>query len=167
MRGATSPSRSVRFCIFQFQSTLPVRGATPLTAVGNAPKEFQSTLPVRGATPLLFRLCLLPIISIHAPRAGSDSCREIVASDFFHFNPRSPCGERRSKCNLIFNPSQFQSTLPVRGATNAISKASSSLIYFNPRSPCGERRNHLLSFQSWLHISIHAPRAGSDDLPFD
>ena len=56
---------------------------------------FQSTLPVRGATRYVFVLYTVPIISIHAPRAGSDGRlrRESI----------SPC--------------VFQSTLPVRGAT--------------------------------------------------
>ena len=36
--------------LLQFQSTLPVRGATTLPRESMAPLEFQSTLPVRGAT---------------------------------------------------------------------------------------------------------------------
>ena len=34
---------------------------------------------------------------------------------------------------------------------------------FNPRSPCGERRFDLALALADLGISIHAPRAGSDD----
>ena len=80
----------------QFQSTLPVRGAT-LQARGkgigasisiHAPREgsdrhnkgcptghtgFQSTLPVRGATPIRELFALDHPISIHAPREGSDA----------------------------------------------------------------------------------------------
>ena len=56
-----------------------------------------------------------------------------------YFNPRSPCGERRSK-NGHFTPCNgFQSTLPMRGATRP-----------SP-FPCPSS-----------HISIHAPHAGSD-----
>ncbi len=62
-----------------------------------------------------------------------------VQHSYFNFNPRSPCGERhgfpRHPCNRV----QFQSTLPVRGATNDLSP---------------EMRTY--------YISIHAPRAGSD-----
>ena len=79
---------------------------------------------------------------------------------------------------------RFQSTLPVRGATGACPSVLRNAEYFNPRSPCGERlvphRSNLaaLIFQSMLPvrgatherlqreisetISIHAPRAGSD-----
>ena len=100
-------------------------------------------------------------ISIHAPRVGSDSIPQHRENQEFHFNPRSPCGERHSLIiTSIQNPD------------------------FNPRSPCGERRarNRLnimtIKFQSTLPvwgatspycsgttfktISIHAPRVGSD-----
>ncbi len=56
-----------------FQSTLPLRGATGALACVAYSVEFQSTLPLRGAT-------LVPNLGIS---------RE-------NFNPRSPCGERRS-----------------------------------------------------------------------
>ena len=103
------------------------------------------------------------MISIHAPRVGSDHIREAAAagsdisihaprvgSDFgklYHkqagidFNPRSPCGERPfpDPGDDIF-PSLFQSTLPVWGATSAPPDTDKPRRYFNPRSPCGERR---------------------------
>ena len=37
--------------------------------------------------------------------------------------------------------------------------------YFNPRSPCGERRVDLKQEYGIIIISIHAPRAGSDERP--
>ena len=49
-----------------------------------------------GERRILRRRSLQPcIISIHAPRVGSDTNR--VKKDLYtiHFNPRSPCGERR------------------------------------------------------------------------
>ena len=58
------------------------------------------------------------VISIHALRAGSDDILRAFFSMFqINFNPRSPCGERLSETVIA-------SLLP---------------IYFNPRSPCGER----------------------------
>ena len=171
----------------EFQSTLPVRGATPALAqssptssnfnprspcgerrvcVGFAPEilRFQSTLPVRGATYAVSMLCYDPLISIHAPRAGSDlagmwprlawmisihapragsdDCCVPCAWGYSHFNPRSPCGERHTTGNTQMRPDIFQSTLPVRGATR-------------PLQPPGDG----------CLISIHAPRAGSDPTP--
>ena len=35
-------------------------------------------------------------ISIHAPRVGSDLHLAVIMGNLADFNPRSPCGERRS-----------------------------------------------------------------------
>ena len=79
-------------------------------------------------------------ISIHAPRAGSDTV------------------------STVFLPSLsiFQSTLPVRGATANQRAWFTEFENFNPRSPCGERPNSMLPNNDLSNISIHAPRAGSD-----
>ena len=55
-----------------------------------------------------------------------------------HFNPRSPHGERQ-----------------------AVVAAPDTKAYFNPRSPHGER-HEAADRGSRAHISIHAPRTGSD-----
>ena len=78
----------------QFQSTLPVWGATWICAVVHLMEPFQSTLPVWGATGNDWKNPGPSLISIHAPRVGSDrSGRPRLRLDC-HFNPRSPCGER-------------------------------------------------------------------------
>ena len=79
----------------EFQSTLPVGGATPKSSSkynspsisihaprggSDAPQfissivslVFQSTLPVGGATKVFLLVEMTGIISIHAPRGGSD-----------------------------------------------------------------------------------------------
>ena len=100
---------------------------------------FQSTLPVWGATWSESRVRAAVVISIHAPRVGSD------------FEQRLAAVEEKL----------FQSTLPVWGATFVawFSDAGDPIsihaprvgsdfscltalhghIDFNPRSPCGER----------------------------
>ena len=55
---------------------------------------FQSTLPVWGATVEEVRGIVQMIISIHAPRVGSDLRGASERADGGYFNPRSPCGER-------------------------------------------------------------------------
>ena len=57
---------------------------------------------------------------------------------------------------------EFQSTLPVRGATSTACIASIFDQNFNPRSPCGERHYCPNCGAYMMGISIHAPRAGSD-----
>ena len=122
-----------------FQSTLPMRGATPYWVCRLDSSRFQSTLPMRGATALTRALHKERTISIHAPHAGSDGQNQAGArtqgisihaphagSDWprkdltlprLNFNPRSPCGERRGPFIVYDNE-----------------------LYFNPRSPCGERQ---------------------------
>ena len=98
--------------------------------------QFQSTLPVWGAT------------------ANDRSIKALVT----HFNPRSPCGERRQiqRCQALI--CSFQSTLPVWGATTKHIHTRRDLCYFNPRSPCGERLHidnilsSFLKFQSTLPV---------------
>ena len=123
------------------------------------------------------------IISIHAPRVGSDDeqSRCILDVDDFnprsprgerpaarpallhalrHFNPRSPRGERPHAFRCVSWHIKFQSTLPAWGATYR-SRRSVPCLHFNPRSPRGERRELHRQRRVRL-ISIHAPRVGSD-----
>ena len=124
---------------------------------------FQSTLPVWGATGGYSRRVRFRLISIHAPRVGSDSSFFTASRALSNFNPRSPCGERLWRINHApssgyFNPRspcgerlkgtlpiittvRFQSTLPVWGATSCLFIPYSHNLNFNPRSPCGERRS--------------------------
>ena len=79
-----------------------------------------------------------------------------------HFNPRSPCGERQILNWNLSKMKIFQSTLPLRGATQCPDCLLRHLWDFNPRSPCGERPWVISSTTLLFRISIHAPLAGSD-----
>ena len=97
-------------------------------------------------------------ISIHAPRAGSDAIYLPCKPCATYFNPRSPCGERRRKSRTFGDVIPFQSTLPVRGATSHGGFCRLAVAYFNPRSPCGERQCGIIytvkgrEFQSTLPV---------------
>ena len=133
---------------------------------------------------MLVDMVLYLLISIHAPRTGSDATNPLFLSVYArNFNPRSPHGERliRERKRVIPKEFQstlpargatfwsgrmqswnkFQSTLPARGATRTSPPKSSPPRNFNPRSPHGER-----PLRGWTEnpqrISIHAPRTGSD-----
>ena len=54
----------------------------------------------------------------------------------------------------------------MRGATTAIDSDTQFINNFNPRSPCGERLNRSNDIFDSRYISTHAPRAGSDVLPY-
>ncbi len=177
-----------------------------MAAAASGKGGFQSPLPLRGATCLKTLPFICPRISIPAPLAGSDRYQHPGHTGVDYFNPRSPCGERqgrilRSSQTANFNPRspcgerplispprppavEFQSPLPLRGATPHVSGSLShplisipaplagsdtvcsaiapSITYFNPRSPCGERPEGRPTAAERVRISIPAPLAGSD-----
>ena len=139
MRGATFFQAYIH-PVLCFQSTLPMRGATIMTILVFGTTYFQSTLPMRGATIQGLHIPQEYLdFSIHTPHAGSDCHRYHQTSCQSFFNPHSPCGERR-KPEVDLYPAQiFQSTLPMRGATNTFTAANTIAGFFNPHSPCGER----------------------------
>ena len=56
-------------------------------------------------------------ISIHPPRAGRDLSCENLSPLAYYFNPPSPCGEGLKNILGEHRGIEFQSTLPVRGGT--------------------------------------------------
>ena len=78
-----------------------------------------------------------------------------------NFNPRSPCGERPRSRMVSDSTREFQSTLPVRGATseNVVVLNNGLISIHAPRA--GSDVADLLR-AGYVEISIHAPRAGSD-----
>ena len=207
-RGATAQGYQINPATI-FQSTLPARGATrprfsatksrrnfnPRSPHGErqlTDEELTAALsisihaPRTGSDAVSHRATsICQSISIHAPRTGSDSGSAICFFTLFHFNPRSPHGERPSTSRIYLLYWSFQSTLPARGATQVAEASDRQLSHFNPRSPHGERLTYqrdvtiVIKFQSTLpargatflsvlfvkrvKISIHAPRTGSDN----
>ena len=80
--------------------------------------KFQSTLPLRGATEYPYTPPLnVPNFNPRSPYGERPPAVVQTVEEILNFNPRSPYGERLdtkgySKINV-----QFQSTLPLRGAT--------------------------------------------------
>lgn len=64
-----------------FQSTLPAGGATPRESAQRLEHLFQSTLPAGGATTDIAIKAIANMISIHAPRMGSDSTVKAYSND--------------------------------------------------------------------------------------
>ena len=78
----------------KFQSTHPLRGATPESTPPPIDKAFQSTHPLRGATSIRIIQQAISRISIHAPLAGCDTAATPPCYTGVDFNPRTPCGVR-------------------------------------------------------------------------
>ena len=145
-----------------FQSTLPLRGATSTIGSGvSGLVQFQSTLPLRGATwSVPCRPSSWCNFNPHSP-CGERQKIPHRPLRLHYFNPHSPCGERPTGWGAYRIRHEFQSTLPLRGATvqllveaiavrisihtplagsdaaNTSGKPAS--FNFNPHSPCGER----------------------------
>ena len=126
-------------------------------------REFLSTLPARGATAVTEDGTRYGIISIHAPREGSDR--------YFPFGKLLPWeisihAPREGSDNPLPNTSAILTNIsihaPREGSDPTASAARCPLWDFYPRSPRGERPAGK-SCQAWSEqISIHAPREGSD-----
>ena len=102
-------------------------------------------------------------ISIHAPRGGSDNNPSRVSLRSLEFQSTLPVGGATAYYIRLFSASvPFQSTLPVGGATGLPITPKAAHPDFNPRSPWGERLKSRLFIQLAVLISIHAPRGGSD-----
>ena len=170
--GARRTHRHCSVLLLLFQSTRPVRGATPEHYLAlQAECQFQSTRPVRGAThPLLRGIYWGYLFQSTRPVRGATSSIFATVSSPGGFNPRAPCGARRTG---LWDPAhyqlvsihapragrdvittmilallcRFQSTRPVRGATHFITHGACGWKRFNPRAPCGARplknSNHL------------------------
>ena len=109
-------------CLIIFQSTLPMRGATRLGRNVLFISNISIHTPHAGSDDEISADDLYHGISIHTPHAGSDETCGGCSADLQHFNPHSPCGERR-----------------------AITRIKMPCCNFNPHSPCGERRKSRLS----------------------
>ena len=178
----------VHSCYRIFQSTLPVRGATGSNSSADTCAIYFNPRSPCGERHRAFLFCSamsfhfnprspcgerltggddageLIIISIHAPRAGSDSrLRICLRRRIFHFNPRSPCGERHfGEIGILDKPVNFNPRSPCGERRWTTPRSVEKILDFNPRSPCGERPIPWRQREELPRISIHAPRAGSD-----
>ena len=105
-------------------------------------------------------------ISTHAPRTGSDLPQQRSAFVRTDFNPRSPHGERRRYFRVFDSHVDFNPRSPHGERRHQQPHQPPEDGDFNPRSPHGERRC-LSGCTAAAHpISTHAPRTGSDAVPF-
>ena len=159
MWGATR-EQSFKFPLVDFNPRSPC-GERLYASAGRCFGRISIHAPRVGSDRVLSSVTSPIDISIHAPRVGSDGYVAVFRDDENDFNPRSPCGERRSarqdcQQGSDFNPRspcgerlftthilrhlvRFQSTLPVWGATHDRRLGGRQCQNFNPRSPCGER----------------------------
>ena len=139
-----------------FQSTLPLRGATPSNAVNNASSdfnphspcgerqtdhetdvdedEFQSTLPLRGATRALSNPLRFRVFQSTLPLRGATYSRTPVQIFLF-----------------------ISIHTPLAGSDGSTAPCVARRKYFNPHSPCGERQIPLQSRYNHINFNPHSP----------
>ena len=172
--------------IHRFQSTLPARGATPRAwrSCFNRP-DFNPRSPHGERQSHDARRIREDGISIHAPRTGSDDGTHPRRGHHERISIHAPrTGSDAKRMTSVIATTRFQSTLPARGATDAVmalaGKRGISIHAPRTGSDVMWRLSHCHSntFQSTLpargatkaqrpccaraNISIHAPRTGSD-----
>ena len=81
-------------CYFNPRAPCGARRTSILCSLWSS--QFQSTRPLRGATGRRLIAGSVDCISIHAPLAGRDRIPPVSNFEGSHFNPRAPCGARRS-----------------------------------------------------------------------
>ncbi len=160
--GARLTSRMIWSGTPTFQSTRPLRGATPA-----APPRSAAASPISIHAPLTGRDLVATIlghhggisihapltgrdapavaapaaerISIHAPLTGRDMTKFWCACPRANFNPRAPYGARQDAEKEEELQLLFQSTRPLRGATLHQDRRYYHHQNFNPRAPYGAR----------------------------
>ena len=188
LRGAT-PKSDMLLSTTIFQSTLPLRGATCGSRKKWTDKVFQSTLPLRGATlgrPVCFLTpCDFNPRSPYGERLGAVECFDDYCADF---NPRSPYGERPCTWSFSFKQqiisihapltgSDGQPTAsapwagisihaPLTGSDGTAIRQTGPDADFNPRSPYGERQPPALPQGKQWQFQSTLPLRGATDLPF-
>ena len=161
-RGATN----CRLCPvrgFRFLSTLPARGATIVVWVSaNERTDFYPRSP-RGERLSCCRAAAAPcLISIHAPREGSDPSPDGQKSFTPHFYPRSPRGERLTSIIPCWPTSVFLSTLPARGATGTPTSANGCQEFLSTLPARGATSTaSCISFENVLFLSTLPARGAT------
>ncbi len=123
---------------------------------------FQSTLPVGGATGAIHRIVFPIAISIHAPRGGSDDVRFAGCRRLCNFNPRSPWGERRRWYRGMWAICRISIHAPRGGSDRRMQKKRMCPLEFQSTLPVGGATDMVINGLQGVDISIHAPRGGSD-----
>ena len=125
-------------------------------------REFSLLCSLRGVT----RECVRPGVSVtyFNPRSPQGKRRECLCRSEppdCNFNPRSPWGGATLCLGYGHPAPMFQSTLPVGGATRG-QGVHAGCAGFQSTLPVGGATLIIGGLNGLHHISIHAPRGGSD-----
>ena len=173
-------------CLFAFQSTHPMRGATlagdtalccrlhfnPRTPCGVRLKTHAIRIlrwNFNPRTPCGVRLMseLLPLPgapfqSTHPMRGATSFCRHISCTRGSFQSTHPMRGATSPYLRPSSTSSVFQSTHPMRGATPSPNVFPAATTHFNPRTPCGVRQvKKLRALDNKLFQSTHPMRGAT------
>ena len=140
MRGATPLHWQGILVHLVFQSTLLMRGATFSNSIPSSGDRFQSTLLMRGATLREYRKAYTSLFQSTLLMRGATAPAQY---DNYAFGISIHAPHARSDPSRAVRAclkSSFQSTLLMRGATCVQTHWTLCSSNFNPRSSCEERR---------------------------
>ena len=95
---------------------------------------------------------------------GATTQRSSMALPILYFNPRAPCGARPASPPFCGHEWPFQSTRPMRGATQILRCDMAGKVFQSTRPMRGATTPSVSPVIVPL-ISIHAPHAGRDRIP--
>ena len=122
-----------------FQSTPPVRGATTMVITRQPPAVISIHAPRAGSDYARAVLVVVAYISIHAPRAGSDPFSRLKAHacKISIHAPRAGSDYARAVLVVV---AYISIHAPRAGSDYFPPRSMSQYNNFNPRPPCGERQ---------------------------
>ncbi|AUD69518.1 hypothetical protein NRBB08_1423 [Bifidobacterium breve] len=124
--------------------------------------RFQSTLPGWGATTMEFRTPLAGLISIHAPRMGSDEHALDGQAIFFRFQSTLPGWGATCSVSRCSPDTMISIHAPRMGSDFSMHSSEAGGVIFQSTLPGWGATSAGAPFRASLWISIHAPRMGSD-----
>ena len=160
-QGKRHVGENVDNSIYGFQSTLPAWGATGAKSTEKAKAVISIHAPRMGSDKLHDPTEKELKISIHAPRMRSDKLHDPTEKEL-KISIHAPRMRSDAQLTRLKDESSlFQSTLPAWGATytHAQTTARAKISIHAPRMGSDP---HWIKCHQYYHISIHAPRMGSD-----
>ena len=149
----------------RFQSTLPARGTTLCRGhCAATSSHFNPRSPHGERRRFKAATFVRVVISIHAPRTGSDLPGRFPSAAAAYFNPRSPHGERPPRRGRTRRRNGISIHAPRTGSDATVSGMTAEEFKFQSTLPArGATAPAPAPTQAIVPISIHAPRTGSDD----
>ena len=160
--GSDANFRADWHCAEGFQSTLPARGATETWRYARTRKKYFNPRSPHGERLSISRtMRTSTVISIHAPRTGSDQLLNRISDITGQFQSTLPArGATYGALKYVIEHKIFQSTLPARGATT-LSGWSYNTLAFQSTLPARGATGSITTFSGSITFQSTLPARGA------